>query len=264
MTVDLGLAGRTALVTASTGGIGFAIAATLAAEGAQVVVNGRTDASVAAAVDRIRGTDPAADVRGVVADAGTAAGCAALVRQLPTVDVLVNNLGIYTVSTFLDATDEDWSSIFEINVMSGVRLSRHYLGGMLARRTGRIVFISSEAALTPALELPHYSATKTMELSVSRTLSELTRGTAVTVNVVMPGSTRTDGVRAFVQDLYPDLPYPDAEREYMAHNRSTSIIGRLIDPQEIADAVAFVSSDRAGAMNGAALRVDGGIVRTVF
>jgi 3-oxoacyl-[acyl-carrier protein] reductase len=262
--VDLHLTGKTALVTASTGGIGYQIAETLAAEGADVVVNGRTQASVDAAVAAIRTAVEAASVRRLVADAGTADGCAAIAEQFPTVDILVNNLGIYTVSTFLAATDEDWFRIFEINVMSGVRLSRHYLTGMLERNEGRIVFISSEAALAPALELPHYSATKTMELSVSRNLAELTRGSKVTVNVVMPGSTRTDGVRKFVQDLYPDLPYDDAEREYMAHNRSTSIIGRLIDPREIADTVAFVSSDRASAINGAAVRADGGIVRTVF
>jgi len=262
--MDLHLQGRAALVTASTGGIGQQIAATLAAEGAQVIVNGRTQGSVDAAVAAIGKDVPGAELRGVVADAGTAEGCAAIIEQLPDVDLLVNNLGIYTAVPFLDTTDDVWFALFGINVMSGIRLSRHYLQGMLNRDSGRVVFISSEAALTPAPELPHYSATKTMELSISRNLAELTKGTAVTVNAVMPGSTRTAGVKTFVQDLYPDLSYDDAETRYMAENRSTSIIGRLIDPAEIADLVAFVCSDRSSAINGAALRADGGIVRTVF
>jgi 3-oxoacyl-[acyl-carrier protein] reductase len=262
--MDLHLQGRIALVTASTGGIGQQIATTLAAEGAVVVVNGRTEDSVTAAIETITAAVPTAQLRGLVADAGTAPGCDSVIAELPDVDLLVNNLGIYTAVPFLDTTDDEWFELFGINVMSGIRLSRHYLQGMLNRDSGRIVFISSEAALTPAPELPHYSATKTMELSISRNLAELTRGSAVTVNAVLPGSTRTAGVRTFVQDLFPDLPYDEAETRYMAENRSTSIIGRLIDPAEIADLVAFVCSDRSSAINGAALRADGGIVRTVF
>lgn len=262
--MDLHLQGRTALITASTGGIGRQISATLAAEGARVVVNGRTQGSVDTAIAAIGREVPGVDLRGIVADAGTAKGCAAIIEQLPEVDLLINNLGIYTAVPFCDTTDDEWFELFGINVMSGIRLSRHYIAGMLRRDSGRIIFISSEAALTPAPELPHYSATKTMELSVSRNLAELTKGSAVTVNAVMPGSTRTAGVKTFVQDLFPDLSYDDAEARYMAENRATSIIGRLIDPGEIADLVAFVCSDRSSAINGAALRADGGIVRTVF
>lgn len=262
--MDLQLAGKTALVTASTGGIGLRIAQTLTAEGAAVVVNGRTQGSVDTALATIRESLAAANISGLVADAGTAEGCARIIGELPEVDILVNNLGIYESVPFLETTDDEWLRLFGINVLSGIRLTRHYFGGMLKRDRGRVVFISSEAALTPAPELPHYSATKTMELSISRNLAELTKGSRVTVNAVLPGSTRTDGVKVFVQDLFPDLPYEQAEASFVSENRPTSLIARLIDPQEIADFVAFVCSDRASAINGAALRVDGGIVRTVF
>ena len=251
------------MVTASTGGIGERIAQTLADEGATVIVNGRTRQSVDAAVGRLQ-TSAGDRVSGLVADAGTAEGCERIVAELPDVDILVNNLGIYVSVPFTETTDEEWQRLFGINVMSGIRLSRHYVTGMLDRGYGRVVFMSSEAAMTPSLELPHYSATKTMELSISRSLAELTKGTRVTVNSVMPGSTRTDGVRELVQDLYPDLSYDEAEAAFVSQNRPTSLIARLIDPQEIADFVAFVCSDRASAINGAALRADGGIVRTVF
>lgn len=260
--MDLGLSGRRALVTASTGGIGLRIAAALAREGAEVVVNGRSADRVAAAVERL--TADGAAATGLVADAGTAAGCATIIEQQPDVDILVNNLGIYTPIPIDESTDEQWLDLFGINVLSGVRLTRHYIGGMLSRNTGRVVFISSEAALTPAPELPHYSATKTMELSISRNFAELTKGTGVTVNAVLPGSTRTEGVQEFVQNLFPELPYEQAEARFMAQNRSTSLLARLIDPDEIADVVTFVCSARSGAINGSSLRADGGIVRTVF
>ncbi|HEY5879556.1 MAG TPA: SDR family oxidoreductase [Nakamurella sp.] len=262
--MDLGLDGRTALVTASTGGIGLRIATTLAVEGADVVVNGRSARSVGAAVEKVLAAGGSGKITGLVADAGTAEGCATIVAERPDVDILVNNLGIYTPIPIDESTDEQWLELFGINVLSGVRLTRHYIGGMLARKTGRVVFISSEAALTPAPELPHYSATKTMELSISRNFAELTKGTGVTVNAVLPGSTRTEGVQEFVQNLFPELPYQQAEARFMAENRSTSLLARLIDPDEIADVVAFVASSRSGAINGAALRADGGIVRTVF
>jgi 3-oxoacyl-[acyl-carrier protein] reductase len=265
--MDLGLEGRTALITASTGGIGLRIAAALAAEGADVIVNGRSADRVAGAVEALTAElagQERGSATGLVADAGTAEGCAAIVEQQSDVDILVNNLGIYTPIPIDESTDEQWLDLFGINVLSGVRLTRQFIGGMLARNTGRVVFISSEAALTPAPELPHYSATKTMELSISRNFAELTKGTGVTVNAVLPGSTRTEGVQEFVQNLFPDLPYEQAEARFMADNRSTSLLARLIDPDEIAAVVAFVSSARASAINGAALRADGGIVRTVF
>lgn len=261
--MDLQLRGRLALVTASSGGIGQAIAKSLAAEGARVIVNGRSGTTVERAITTIRADVPDAVLEPLAADAATAEGCDAIVRAFPQVDVLVNNLGIYEAVGFLDETDEAWLRLFEVNILSGVRLSRAYLPGMLEKGTGRIVFIASESAVSPAPEMAHYSATKTMQLSVSRSLAEMTKGTAVTVNTVMPGSTKTEGVDKFVRDLFPDLSAADAERRFMAENRPTSLIARLIDPGEIGDAVAFVCSPRASAINGAAIRVDGGLVRSV-
>ena len=262
--MDLRLREALALVTASSGGIGLAIARQLAAEGARVVVNGRSAGTVEKAVAAIRADHPDARLESLAADAGSAEGCEAILRAFPTVDVLVNNLGIYEAVGFLDETDEAWARLFEVNIMSGVRLSRAYLPAMLAKKAGRIVFIASESAVSPAPEMAHYSATKTMQLSISRSLAELTRGTGVTVNTVLPGSTKTEGVDKFVRDLFPDLSPADAERRFMAENRPTSLVGRLIDPAEIADAVAFVCSPRASAINGAAIRVDGGLVRSII
>lgn len=262
--MDLGLQGKLALVTASTGGIGLEIARALAAEGARVIVNGRSESSVAKAMDSIRSSDPDAALEPLAADNGTAEGCAATVRAFSEIDVLVNNLGTYEAVGFMEETDESWARLFEINVMSGVRLSRHYLGGMLKRGTGRILFVSSESAISPAPEMAHYSATKTMQLSISRSLAELTKGTQVTVNTVLPGSTKTEGVAAFIQEVFPDLSPEEAERRFMRENRPTSLLERLIDPKEIANFVAFLSGERSSAINGAALRVDGGLVRSVF
>ena len=262
--MQLNLNGKVALVTASSGGIGLAIARSLAAEGAKVAVNGRTKQNVDRALAGIRAALPEADLIALVADNGTAAGCETTIAELPSVDILVNNLGIYVAVGFFDETDADWLRLFEVNIMSGVRLSRHYLRGMIERNAGRIVFISSESAISPAPEMAHYSATKTMQLGISRALAELTKNTGVTVNAVLPGSTRTESVEVFMQDVFPGISLAEAERRFMAENRPTSIIGRLIDPKEIGDAVAFVCSDRASAINGAALRVDGGLVRSVF
>jgi 3-oxoacyl-[acyl-carrier protein] reductase len=262
--MDLQLGGKTALVTASTGGIGREIARSLAREGATVIVNGRTAASVEAALADIRASVPTAKLKPLAADNGTAAGVEITLRKLPEVDILINNLGIYEAVGFFDETDEAWQRLFEVNIMSGVRLARHYLKGMLANKTGRVIFVSSESAISPSPEMAHYAATKTMQLSIARSLAELTKGTAVTVNAVLPGSTLTEGVEKFVQDIFPDLAPADAQRKFMQQNRPTSLIERLINPAEIADFVAFVSSARASAINGAALRVDGGLVRSVF
>jgi len=262
--MDLQLTGKTALVTASTGGIGREIARSLAREGATVIVNGRSATSVEAAVADLRATVPDAKLQKLAADNGTAAGVEATLRAFPEVDILINNLGIYEAVGFFDETDEAWQRLFEVNIMSGVRLARHYLKGMLARKTGRVIFISSESAISPSPEMAHYAATKTMQLSLARSLAELTKGTAVTVNALLPGSTLTEGVEKFVQDIFPDLAPAEAQRKFMQQNRPTSLIERLIDPVEIADFVTYVSSPRASAINGAALRVDGGLVRSVF
>lgn len=262
--MNFDLANKVALVTASSGGIGLEIARSLAAEGARVVINGRTQASVDKAIADIRAGLPKADLVPLATDNGTAEGCAATIAAIPSVDILVNNLGIYEAVGFFEETDADWQRLFEVNVMSGVRLTRHYLRGMLDRGKGRVVFISSESGVSPAPEMAHYSATKTTQLSISRSLAELTKNTNVTVNSVLPGPTRTPGVEEFIGGIYPGLSQADAERKFVADNRPTSLIGRLIYPKEIGDTVAFVCSDRASAINGSCIRAEGGLVRTVF
>lgn len=261
--MNLDLAGKTALVTASSGGIGLEIARSLAADGARVVINGRTQASVDKAIADIKSGLPNADLVPLAADAGTAEGCAAAIKALPSADILVNNLGIYEAVGFFEETDADWQRLFDVNIMSGVRLSRHYLKGMLDRGHGRIVFISSESGVTPAPEMAHYSATKTMQLSIARSLAELTKNSNVTVNSVLPGPTRTPGVEEFIGGIYKGLSMADAERRFIADNRPTSLIGRLIDPKEIGDTVAFICSDRASAINGTSIRAEGGLVRSI-
>ncbi len=262
--MDLKLKGQRALVTASSGGIGLEIARSLAAEGTTVIINGRTAASVEKAIARLKKDLPDAQLEALATDNGTAEGAAATIQQVPEVDILVNNLGIYEAVGFFEETDEAWQRLFEVNIMSGVRLARHYLAGMLKRGSGRVIFISSESGVNPAPEMAHYSATKTMQLSISRSLAELTKGTKVTVNTVLPGSTKTEGVEKFIKDIFPDLSGEEAERKFVVQNRPSSLIQRLIDPAEIGDAVAFVSSPRASAINGAAIRVDGGIVRNIY
>ncbi len=255
---------RIIVVTGAARGIGLATAERFRSEGATVIVNGRSARSVDAAIEDIRRRVPHAKLEPLAADNGTAEGTQETIRQYAQVDIVVNNLGIYEAVGFFDETDEAWQKLFEVNIMSGVRLARHYLRNMLDRKTGRIVFISSESAISPAPEMAHYAATKTMQLSLSRSLAELTRGTGVTVNTVLPGSTLTEGVEKFVQDIFPDATLEEAGRRFMKENRPTSLIERLINPQEVGDFVAFVCSPRASAINGAALRVDGGLVRSVF
>lgn len=262
--MNLDLANKTALVTASSGGIGLEIARSLAAEGARVVINGRTEASVDKAVADVRAGLPNADLVPLATDNGTAEGCAATIAAVPSVDILVNNLGIYEAVGFFDEADEAWQRLFEVNIMSGVRLSRHYLRGMLDRDHGRVVFISSESGVSPAPEMAHYSATKTMQLAIARSLAELTKNTNVTVNSVLPGPTRTPGVEEFIKSIYGDLSLAEAERRFIAENRPSSLIGRLIDPKEIGSVVAFVCSDLAAAINGAAIRAEGGLVRSIM
>jgi len=254
---------KLALVTASSNGIGLEIAKSLARENATVIINGRSQKSVDAAIGAIKKELPNASLLPLVADNGTAAGAEATIKQYPHVDILVNNLGIYEAVGFFDETDEAWFRLFEVNIMSGVRLSRHYLRGMLQKNDGRIVFISSESAVSPAPEMAHYSATKAMQLSISRSLAELTKGSKVTVNCVLPGSTKTEGVATFIGNVFPGLSPQEAEKRFMAENRPTSLLQRLINPSEIGDAVAFVCGGKASAINGATIRVDGGLVRSI-
>ncbi|KJE96445.1 3-oxoacyl-[acyl-carrier-protein] reductase [Capsaspora owczarzaki ATCC 30864] len=261
--MHLRLDGKLVLVTASTGGIGEAIATSLAREGARVIVNGRSQASVDAAIARIRVAVPGALLEPLAADNGTAEGNAATVRHFPDVDILVNNLGIFNAVPFFELSDAEWTDMFQVNVMSGVRLSRHYLKRMIARNEGRVLFVSSESGVSPDPDMAHYSATKTTQLSLSRSLAQLTQGTNVSVNTVLPGPTRTDGVVQLVKNLFPDVPYAEAERKFMHENRPNSLIARLMAPEEIADAVTFLASPLSSAINGAAIRLDGGLVRTI-
>jgi NAD(P)-dependent dehydrogenase (short-subunit alcohol dehydrogenase family) len=263
--MNLQLEGKRALVTGSTAGIGWAIAAGLAAEGAEVVVNGRTEARVASAVQQIGARHPKARVRGIAADLGTADGCARMVREVPEVDVLVNNLGIFAAVPFEEIPDGDWMRFFEVNVLSGVRLARAYLPGMKARNWGRILFISSESALQIPVEMIHYGTTKTAQLAVSRGLAETTRGTGVTVNAILAGPTRSEGVATFVEGLAAQQGVPAAtvERDFFSSARPSSLLQRFATPEEVAAFTVFVASGPASAVNGAALRVDGGVVRAI-
>jgi NAD(P)-dependent dehydrogenase (short-subunit alcohol dehydrogenase family) len=263
--MNIDLKGKTALVTGSTSGIGHAIAKGLAGTGADVVINGRTQAKVDAAVAAIGKAVSGAKLRGVAADVSTAAGCQKLVAALPDVDILINNAGIFEPKGFLDIPDEDWSRFFEVNVMSGVRLSRAYLPGMLKRNWGRIVFISSESALNIPKEMIHYGMTKTAQLAVSRGLAEMTRGSAVTVNSVLPGPTMSEGVEAFVKDLARQngQSVEEAASQFVKQFRPTSLLQRFASVEEIANLVVYVASKQSSATNGAALRAEGGIVQTI-
>jgi NAD(P)-dependent dehydrogenase (short-subunit alcohol dehydrogenase family) len=263
MMIDL--KGKTALVTGSTSGIGHAVAKGMAAAGADVAINGRTAAKVEAAAAAIERAVPGSKVRGVAADVATAAGCKSLIAALPSVDILINNAGVFEPKGFFDIPDEDWNRFFEVNVMSGVRLARAYLPDMLKRNWGRIVFISSESALNIPMEMIHYGMTKTAQLAVSRGLAEMTRGTAVTVNAVLPGPTMSEGVETFVRDLAKQSgqSVEEAASRFVRQFRPTSLLQRFASVEEIANMVLYVASQEASATNGAALRAEGGIIQTI-
>ena len=263
--MDLELRGKRALVTGSTAGIGLATASLLAAEGAAVVVNGRTPARVEQAVSGIRGAHPGAAVRGVAADLGTAAGCEALAEAAGDLDVLVNNVGIFEPKPFEEITDADWLRFFETNVLSGVRLARRALPGMRSRGWGRIVFVSSESAVQIPVEMIHYGMTKTAQLAVARGLAEATVGTGITVNSVLPGPTASEGVGTFVGQMAKarGVDFGTVEREFFVAARPSSLLKRFATPEEVAAMIVYVCSARASATNGAALRVDGGVVRSI-
>src|SRR3984893_15166108 len=263
--MKIDLKGKTALVTGSTSGIGHATARGLAAAGADVAVNGRAQAKVDAAVAAIAKAVPGAKVRAVAADVSTAEGGKTLVGALPEVDILINNAGIFEPKGFLEIPDREWSRFFEVNVMSGVRLSRAYFPGMLKRNWGRIVFISSESALNIPKEMIHYGTTKTAQLAVSRGLAEMTMGTAVTVNTVLPGPTMSEGVEVFIKDIARrnGQSVEEATKQFFQQQRPTSLLQRFATVEEIANLVVYVSSKESAATNGAALRAEGGIVQTI-
>ena len=264
--MNLNLEDKTSLVTGSTAGIGLAIALGLVREGARVIVNGRTQARVDAALATILQQVPQAKVEGVALDLGTAAGCEALVRRVPTVDILINNLGIFEPKPFEQIPDADWQRFFEVNVMSGVRLSRAYVPGMKERNWGRIVFISSESAVQIPAEMVHYGMTKTAQVAVARGIAEGCAGTAVTVNSVLVGPTASEGVTSFVAALAKEQgTTPQAfEQQFFRDVRPSSLLKRFIQPEEVAAVVVFVCSPEASAINGAALRADGGVVKAVL
>ena len=263
--MHINLSGKTAVVTGSTAGIGFAIAQGLAAAGATVVINGRTAQRVDEALQRLRTACPTADVRGAVADLGSAAGCDALFAQEPHADILVNNLGIFAMQDFFEIPDEEWQRFFEINVLSGVRVSRAYAPGMTAKNWGRIVFLSSESGLNIPPEMIHYGFTKSANLSVSRGLAKRLAGTGVTVNAVLPGPTLSDGVMDLLKPgaAQNGVSIDQAADAFVKAKRPSSIIQRIATPEEVANMVVYVCSPQASATTGAALRVEGGIVDTI-
>jgi len=261
--MDLGLKDKKAFVSGSTAGIGLAIAQALHAEGADVVINGRTQQRVDQALSLFKGGKK---VEGVAADLTTEAGAKTLLARVPRVDVLVNNLGIFEPKAFADITDDDWRRFFEANVLSGVRLARLYLPQMLERNWGRIIFISSESAVQIPAEMIHYGMTKTAQLAVARGLAETTAGTGVTVNSVLPGPTESEGVGGFVDDMAKQSGKTKAEvqKEFFQTVRPSSLLKRFATTEEVAAMVAYVASVKSPATNGAALRVDGGVVRSIL
>jgi NAD(P)-dependent dehydrogenase (short-subunit alcohol dehydrogenase family) len=252
------LEGKRAFVSGSTQGIGRAIAQRLAADGAAVTINGREEAKVAAVAEEL-------GVAGIAADVSTPEGVATVVDALPDVDILVNNLGIFGATPLFDISDDDWQRFWDVNVMSAVRLSRAYAPGMRDRGWGRLLFLASDSAVVTPTEMVHYGVTKTALLAVSRGFAQTLAGTGVTANTVMAGPTHTEGVEDFVRSLVgDDLPWDEAQREFIAQHRPTSLLGRLIEPTEIANLVAYLASEQSSATTGGALRVDGGYVNHIL
>lgn len=258
--MDLGITGKRAFVSGSTAGIGLAIAHALAREGARVTINGRTQERVDAALAQLPG-----DVHGVAADLTTDAGLATLAKALPEVDILVNNLGIFAPKPFLDISDAEWRSFFDVNVLSGVRLSRLYLPAMLRANWGRVLFISSESGIQIPAEMIHYGVTKTAQIALARGIAESVAGTGVTVNSVLPGPTASEGVAGFVDDLAraQSKTKQEIEADFFRDMRPTSLLKRFATTDEVASLVAYLCSSLASATTGAALRVDGGVVRAI-
>jgi NAD(P)-dependent dehydrogenase (short-subunit alcohol dehydrogenase family) len=265
--MDLNLSGKVALVTGSTAGIGFAIAKALAKLGARVAVNGRSLSGVEKAIEKLKAENKEGDFFAAAADVSTKAGCEELFAALPEVDILVNNTGIFEPKEFFDIPDEDWERFFSVNVMSGVRLSRFYTPKMIEKKWGRVIFISSESGIQIPTEMVHYGMTKTAQLSVSRGLAEVVAGTGVTVNSVLPGPTLTEGVEEFMKKrevVGESKTIDELGREFIKKERPSSLIQRLATPDEVASMVAYVASPASSATTGAALKCEGGLVRSIY
>jgi NAD(P)-dependent dehydrogenase (short-subunit alcohol dehydrogenase family) len=264
--MDLKLVHKTALVTGSTAGIGFAIARSLAGEGAHVILSGRTQARIDHAIHSIQQAVPGAQLSGVAADFSSASGAEAVIKAVPAVDILVNNVGIFEPKPFVEIADADWYRFFEVNVMSGIRLSRHYLPAMLARNWGRIIFLSSESAVQIPAEMVHYGMTKTAQVAVARGIAEGVAGTGVTVNSVLAGPTESEGVGVFVKELAKaqHKTKEQVEREFFLTARPSSLLRRFATTDEVASMVTYVASELSSATNGAALRADGGVVKAIL
>lgn len=264
--MDLKLKDKIAFISGSTAGIGFAIAKRFLVEGAKVVINGRTKEGVDHAVNDLKKSFPDASVSGIAADFSKVDDVNKLLNELPEVDILINNAGIFEPKPFAEIPDEDWFRFFEVNVMSGIRLSRHYFPEMLSKNWGRIIFISSESAVFIPDEMIHYGMTKTAQLAVSRGLAELTKGTEVTVNSILPGPTKSKGVGAFIEDLAKadKKSVEEVEKDFFKNMRPTSLLQRFASVEEIADTVVYYSSPLASATNGASIRVEGGLIRSVL
>ncbi|MFT4068265.1 SDR family NAD(P)-dependent oxidoreductase [Paraburkholderia sp.] len=263
--MNIDLSGKTAIVSASTAGIGLAIATGLAAAGARTVVNGRKQETVDRAIDTIRKHAPQAQLQGFAGDLGTRDGCDALAQAIPQADILVNSLGVFGPGDIFTTGDDDWERYFQVNVMSGVRLTRHYLKGMMERNWGRVVFISSESALNIPPDMLAYGFSKTAQLSVARGIAKHATGSGVTVNAVLPGPTLSDGFRSMVEDTAKEQgkTVEQVATEFVREHRGSSIIQRAASPEEVANMVVYVCSPQASATTGAALRVDGGVVDTI-
>lgn len=263
--MELGLSGKTVLVTGSTAGIGYAAVRMFAREGAHVTINGRSHERVDRAVASLRSEVPGATLSGIAADVGTANGCKTIIERLPEVDVLVNNAGVFAPRAFEEITDAEWAKFFETNVMSGIRLSRHYVTGMRTRNWGRIIFVSSESGLQIPVEMIHYGTTKTAQLAVARGLAEHVRGTNITVNSVLPGPTGSEGVVTFIKDLaaHEQLSVAEMEKQFFSTARPSSLLGRFEKPDEVAAMIVYLSSTIASGTTGASVRVDGGVVRSI-
>jgi NAD(P)-dependent dehydrogenase (short-subunit alcohol dehydrogenase family) len=263
--MDLQLHDKTAFISGSTAGIGYAIAKSLLQEGATVIINGRTQESVDQAIAELKGADSNTKISGIAADFSKKEEVEHLINRLPEIDILINNVGIFEPKPFEEIPDEDWTRFFDVNVMSGVRLSRHVFPKMLARNWGRIIFISSESAIFIPDEMIHYGMTKTAQLAISRGLAELTKGTNVTVNAVLPGPTKSRGSSEFINDLarQQNSTFEGMEKEFFQHMRPTSLLQRFASTKEVANMVVYLVSPLAAATNGAAIHVEGGLLKGI-